>query len=160
MKGFCRCGLGESSLSAAMRPDKLIVSFCRPDRFFAYPSGFGQKNSSNPLTATKKPLVICGCSHAVISYSIPYSVFIFTICPCQAHVPDKLYFLLSHLLFYRLLLPFRIFLTCLHLDQFKLLIYPQYQPVFQITFHVKSILLVIIRQFLIPFVAGDIEFVA
>lgn len=65
-----------SSLSAAMRRDKLIVSFCRPDRFFTYPSGSGQKNSGNPLTATKKAadnLRLLPCCNIFTAYHIQFS---------------------------------------------------------------------------------------
>ena len=134
-----------SSLSAAMRPDKLIVSFCRPDRFFTYPSGFGQKNSGNPLTATKKAadnLRLLPCCNIFTAYHIQFSFL--------QSVPVRRTCLINYIFYcpisFSTVLPllFRIFLTCLHLNQVKLLICPQYQPVFQITFHVKGILLVIV----------------
>lgn len=134
-----------SSLSAATRPDKLIVSFCRPDRFFTYLSGFRQKNSSNPLTATKKAadnLRLLPCCNIFTAYHIQFSFL--------QSVPVRRTCLINYIFYCpisfstALLLLSRIFLTGLHLNQFKLLICPQYQPVFQITFHVKGILLVIV----------------
>ena len=126
-----------------MRPDKLMVFFFpkmnRSDFSLSCPCS-GQKNSSHSLTAAKKPLIICGCFHAA-KFTAYHIQFLFLHCApirrtCQIdyisyHLPILFLFL-------------RIFPTGFHLNQFKFLIHPQFQPVFQIPFHIKSILLVIV----------------